>query len=91
MTNISAKFDISVYFKENETISMQTASDESWKLCVLAYSLNTRTMSINKANGMLFGIGPDSEDLTPFEALLTIGESGPQASYKILQICVLEV
>ena len=33
MTNISAKFYISVYFKENETISMQTVSDESWKLC----------------------------------------------------------
>ena len=48
-------------------------------------------MSIKRANGTLFGIGPESEDLTPFEALLTIGESGPVASYRILQLCVLEV
>ena len=58
---------------------------------MLAYSLNAKTMSIKRANGTLFGIGPESEDLTPFEALLTIGESGPVASYRILQLCVLEV
>ena len=78
-------------FKQNGTNSLRIVSDPSWTLCVLAYLLNSDTKFIDKESGKLFGIGPDSEDLTPFEALLTIGESGPIASYKILQVCVLEV
>ena len=87
---IKLEYKIFGFIRNFQSNSMRIASDDSWTLCVFSNSLDANSMPENKG-GTLFGIGPDSEDLSPFEALLSIGQSSADPSYKILQICVLEV
>ena len=64
---------------------------------MLSFSLNGDS-AVKLGNGTLFGIGPESEDLSPIEAVLSVSGSDEAASnatldlsYKILEVCILEV
>ena len=80
-----------------ETSSTKISVDSSWSLCVLSFSLSGNS-GVKLGNGTLFGIGPESEDLSPIEAVLSVSGSDEAASnatldlsYKILEVCILEV
>ena len=64
---------------------------------MLSFSLSS--YGVKLGNGTLFGIGPESEELSPVEAMLSVSSSNDKAvlnatldlSYKILEVCILEV
>lgn len=63
---------------------------------MLSFSLSSNSVKLGK--GTLFGIGPESEELSPVEAVLNVGSTDKTAlnimlhlSYKILEVCILEV
>ena len=80
------------------TSSTKISIDSSWSLCVLSFSLSSNS-GVKLGNGTLFGIGPESEDLSPVEAVLSVSSSAAEVSiktaldfsYKILEVCILEV
>ena len=64
---------------------------------MLSFSLSGNS-GVKLGNGTLFGIGPESEDLSPVEAVLSVSSSAEVSSktaldfsYKILEVCILEV
>ena len=80
----------------------QFSKDDSWALCVISFSLNfdavegrlLQPTKIKLTNGTLFGIGPESEDLSPFQSILRSridNELSGEFTYKILEVCILEV
>lgn len=75
-----------------ETHSLKISSDSSWSLCVLSISLEENGAG-KLGNGTLFGIGPESEDLSPLEAVLSSGDEPASCpmTYKILEVCIVEV
>ena len=80
-----------------DTTSVKISIDSSWSLCVLSFSLSSNS-GVKLGNGTLFGIGPESEELSPVEAVLSVSSNKKAAlnamlrlSYEILEVCILEV